>query len=118
MGEIDPTELPNEFYTLRLQASDVNGRVTQVESWVEVRTEAKPGAYRRTQADLTLNLGGIDLTLDRAYDSLTSDISSSFGHGWRLANRDVQLSFNVPTTGREHLGEYNALREGTRLLSC
>src|SRR5262249_55690587 len=35
--------------------------------------------------------------------------------GWRLVNRDVGIQTNLVPTGREALGDYPALQQGTRL---
>ena len=41
--------------------------------------------------------------------------SASFGLGWKLAQRDVDLKTNVPLTGMESAGVYSPLQEGSRV---
>src|SRR5262249_21542867 len=77
-------------------------------------TAAKPAQYARAENDLTVQLGSTMLGLVRVYDSLDRDRAATFGAGWRLANRDVEIETNVPPTGPEALGDYNPFRTGTR----
>jgi hypothetical protein len=71
---------------------------------IEANTAAKPTQHQRSETDLVVTLSGAEISLVRAYDSLDRDRSGSFGFGWRLANRDLQLEVNVPLSGREELG--------------
>lgn len=113
--QLDPEQLANGFYRLRLVAQDISGRTASVETSLEVNTPSKPAAYRATYVDLAVNLGGIPVELTRAYDSLARDVSGRLGSGWRLVNREVGIETNVPSTGRETLGVFNALGDGVRL---
>ena len=115
LPDFDPAVWPNGFYTLRLVAADVGGRRTTVVTTMEVNTSAKPAEYRRVEQDLAVDLGGVPYALQRVYRSLDSNIEGDFGIGWSLAGRDAQLMTNVPSTGREHLGIYGALRAETRV---
>ncbi|TVS15269.1 MAG: tandem-95 repeat protein, partial [Planctomycetaceae bacterium] len=113
--ELDPALLPNGFYVLRLTATDIAGRSSRVEIAVEVNSSVKAARYLRSETDLAVELDGIGVELVRSYDSLLSDRTQSFGLGWRLAHRDVNLETDVAPTGREHLGVYSPYLVGTRL---
>ena len=61
-------------------------------------------------------LGGVSFALTRQHDSLTQALpGSSFGSGWSLLGRDVDVLTNVSLTGREHLGIFNAFADGTKV---
>lgn len=111
----DPTRLPNGLYRLRLTATDIAGRANEAELVVEANSAAKPSQYLQSQTDLTVNLGGVPVSLVRMYDSLRRDRDGLLGFGWRLVNRDFQVEAGVPPTGREGLGVYNPFRVGTRV---
>ncbi|MGE3817844.1 MAG: putative Ig domain-containing protein, partial [Isosphaeraceae bacterium] len=115
LATFDPSALPNGAYRLRLTAADVGGRVSVAEVVVEASTAAKPTQYLRAETDLSVALAGATIDLVRAYDSLTGEVSGTFGFGWRLANRDADVRTDVPPTGREALGAYNPFRLGTRV---
>ena len=75
-------------------------------------------SFTRTETDLTVTLDSHVFNLVRQYDSLNASTvngQSSFGNGWRLANRDVNHETDVPPTGREEFGVVNSFRVGTRL---
>ena len=115
MVVLDAATMVNGFYRLRLSATDIAGRTSTAEVVVEADTSTKSDEYQRAETDLVVQLGGATIDLVRAYDSLDSGQSGSFGYGWRLANRDMQLQTDVPPTGSEALGIYNAFADGTRL---
>ncbi len=115
LATLDPAVLANGVYRVRLTSVDLGGRVGQTEIIVQVNRVAKLTQFRRTGTDLTVTLGGVSMDLVRSYDSLQADQSSSFGLGWRLANRDVMLQSDVPATGHEAVGLFNPFRIGTRV---
>ncbi len=112
---IDPHQLPNGFHRLRLMARDMAGRSTTTEVVVETQVDASLARYERSESDLTATLDGILLDLTRRYDSLAWMAEGDFGQGWTLANRDLRIQTNVPTTGREHLGVYHGFTVDTRI---
>jgi len=114
LGTLDPHALSNGFYALRLTARDIGGRTSVADTRIEVHSAEKAAHYVRDETDLTLVLGGVPFTLARHYDSL-ENAQGTFGAGWSLPDRDVQLETNVEPTGREHLGVFNAFADGTRL---
>jgi hypothetical protein len=60
-------------------------------------------------------LDGHSVQLARQYDSLQAAHNESFGYGWRFTLRDVDLQTDVPLTGNEDAGNFNAFSAGTRV---
>ncbi|MAE66325.1 MAG: hypothetical protein CMJ18_18805, partial [Phycisphaeraceae bacterium] len=116
LAEFDPAAVTNGAYVLRLSAVDIAGRRREAQVVVEADTTNKPSRLLRVETDLAISLDGIAFDLVRRYDSLTRSTAGSVGHGWHLAHRDTLIQTNVPPTGREGLGVFNAYRlDGTRL---
>ncbi len=115
LAQIDPGTLPNGFYQLRLTATDIAGRQSVTTTDIEVQTSSKPSAVQVTDTDLTVTLDGATVSVTRAYNSVAPAAVATFGPGWSLVNRDVALQTNLTLTGREALGDYPALQQGTRL---
>ncbi len=115
LASLDPGTLENGVYNLQLVATDIAGRTGQSAVTLEVDTASKPGQYLRSETDLSVQLGAATVNLTRVYNSLASDVSSSFGYGWSLAVEDTQLQTSVPLTGNEAEGIYNPFVEGTRV---
>lgn len=111
----DPARLENGFYRLRLSAADLTGRLRRTEITVEVNTATKTDRLLDSVTDLTLELGGVPITIVRQYDSLRADQPNAFGFGWRWAERDFAVETNIPRTGREALGDFTPLSVGDRL---
>ncbi len=109
---IDPATLANGFYQLRLRALDISGRQSVTTTSFEVNTAAKPGAVQVTDTDLTTTLGGITVSLTRAYDSVAADAFDTFGAGWRLVNRDVGLQTDLVPTGANRWASMLRWRRG------
>ena len=83
MALLDPTLLPNDAYTVVLKAIDLAGNETIVEQPYSIAGNFKIGHFSTVFTDLSVPLGGIPLTIARAYSSL--DVSTGdFGPGWRL----------------------------------
>ena len=114
LSTLDPSGFSNGFYRLKLTAEDVAGRRAVTEAIVEVRSAVKTQQFTRTETDLTVTLDGHLFNLIRQYDSLSASTvngQSSFGNGWRLANRDVNLETNLePRTSNPE-----PFRVGTRV---
>ena len=68
-----------------------------------------------TDTDLSVNLDGTTINIQRTYDSLTRDGSGDFGAGWTFVNLQTNLQTNLPTTGQEDFGVYNPFRDGTEV---
>nr|WP_013334799.1 CARDB domain-containing protein [Gloeothece verrucosa]ADN18050.1 YD repeat protein [Gloeothece verrucosa PCC 7822] len=99
LTQLNPTQLANGFYHLRLSATDIKGRTADTQVALEVNSSHKNN-YSNRVTDLSVSLAGTTLNLVRSYNSLFLDEEGSFGQGWQLANRDFDLSSNV-TTGIE-----------------
>jgi len=112
---LDTGKFANGIYTLRLTASDMAGRISSSEALIEIAGAAKPGQFVRRETDLSVTLDGVALDLAREYDSLATTNAGSFGPGWRLALRDLDLQTDVPPTGREASGLANPFSLGTRV---
>jgi hypothetical protein len=112
---LDTGKFANGIYRLRLTASDLAGRVSTSEALIEIASATKPGQFVRRETDLSVTLDGVTLDLVREYDSLATANPGSFGPGWRLALRDLDLQTDVPATGREASGAVNPFSLGTRV---
>ncbi|MDE3119983.1 MAG: hypothetical protein KGL03_13330, partial [Nitrospirota bacterium] len=119
LASLDPAALSNGFYWVRLTATDISGRTSQTEILVEVNSVAKSAQYLRSETDLTVDLGGIPVSIARQYDSLNSTFNiehSTFGSGWRLANREFGIQTDAGSGGLE-VGSrlYLTLPDGNRV---
>jgi YD repeat-containing protein len=115
LAQLNPSTLANGPYQLVLTAANISGKVTTVTDTIEVDTPTKPTQYLTNATDLTVQLGGVTVSLVRQYDSLTAGQSGTFGYGWRLANTDFDIQTTVAPTGLEAEGVYNPFSIGTRL---
>jgi RHS repeat-associated protein len=99
IARIDPTVLPEGDYRIAILASD-GAQTGGIEYRVLVGKGYKPGRLRFASADLTLDLGGLPLSLGRTYDSLDTawhaGARQDFGPGWRL-----DLSASVRDSARD-----------------
>ena len=103
--------VPSGFYSLRLTATDLAGRRTEVLRPVEV-PPAEPVGLRRAVTDATVELGGVAVALSRVHDSRESGealTADRFGTGWRAAWSDLALDAPGLTDPAR------ALRDGDRL---
>ncbi len=115
LGHIDPQQVLDGFYVLRLSATDFDGRLSYVETTLEIHSAEGPQSYVRDETDLSISIGGIPVELARSYDSLARNFGDAFGDGWQWTNRETNLQTNVPPTGREDLGIYSAFHNQTKL---
>ncbi len=114
LAALDPATLQAGFYTLLLTATDITGRVSTVQTAIEVDPLGGTGIYERQVSDLTTVLDGIPFTLQRSYSS-AGGMTGLFGPGWQLTPIDTAVQLNVPTTGLEASGVYSPLTDQTRL---
>ena len=115
LAQLDPAELANGFYQLRLTATDMSGRTTTTTAQIEINTPTKPSDMVVTDADLSVNLDGTTVLIERSYDPLNRDGSGDFGSGWSLVNRQTNLQTNVAATGQEDFGVFNPFGDGTAI---
>jgi len=83
IATIDPTTLANDNYIVRVEAFKGTEGISQ-EIPYTVSGDAKLGQFTALYNDLTIPLGGIPISIARAYSSLDTR-KSDFGAGWRLA---------------------------------
>ena len=109
LGELDTTMLMNGSYTLRLIAVDNGGNRTTTERTVNVVGNLKVGNMSLGFTDISSNVAGIPLQVNRNYDSRNKS-SGDFGYGWSLGMQSVKLTLSNPL----HEG-YNQVQLGNRL---
>ncbi len=114
LAQLDPAAFEAGPYLLRLTATDVAGRSALAQVAVELRPPLG-AAPARVDTDFSAILAGHVLDFTRRNDVLAVDRAGSFGAGWRLAWRDVDLVTDLPPTGNESFGNYPPLVDGTRL---
>ena len=115
LAQLDPAGFEAGPYRLRLTATDVAGRSALAQVTVELRAAADATRHVREDTDFSVALAGHTLDFTRRSDSLAGDRSGSFGAGWRLAWRDVDLVTDLPPGGNESIGNHPPLVDGTRL---
>ena len=91
IAQIDPKTLENGDYQLRVVAIDDSGNVSIDTSNFSIGGENKPGRFELEFVDLSVPLTGIPIEIYRRYDSLESDFSADFGHGWTLGIQDARI---------------------------
>ena len=114
LGQVDATLLAAGAYTLTLTATDSGGRTRTDSVQVDVTEDYKLGNFEVAFTDMEVPVGGITLSVTRAYNSLRSGTRGDFGHGWELqiAQTEVRL---VGNNGQE-LGGRTPLQSGDTLV--
>ncbi len=79
LGQLNPAEMANGFYQLRLTATDLSGLTATTTAQIEVHTATKPSDVVVTDADLSVSLDGTTVLIERTYDPLNRDGSGDFG---------------------------------------
>ena len=115
LATLIPSNLTNGFYQLLLTAHDISGLTARTQTEIEVNTPTKPDDNVVTDADLSVDLDGTTILIERTYDPLTRNGAGDFGYGWTLVNRQTNLQTNLPTTGQEDYGVFNAFGDSTAL---
>ncbi|HEY6817505.1 MAG TPA: putative Ig domain-containing protein [Croceibacterium sp.] len=88
LGTLDARKLADGFYSLRLTARDVSGRVSVASVEVELQSGAdKLGRYTTSRVDYAGTLGTVPFALTRYYDSVRGD--------WTFLGLDVDIETNV-----------------------
>ena len=89
LGTLDPTQLLNGTYSLRLRATTEGGEGEDQRS-VFVDKNLKIGTFAFSLTDLSVPVPGLPVQVIRSYDSRDSR-DGDFGHGWSLSLSDVRL---------------------------
>ncbi|MGH9920642.1 MAG: hypothetical protein ACRD6W_17455, partial [Nitrososphaerales archaeon] len=93
LGTFDPTNLPNGTYTVTISATCSGGGSQTASTSVAVYGGLKLGPYVTTYQDLSVQVGGFQMAVDRTYNS--SDKSDGdFGVGWHVSLSDFKVSSN------------------------
>ncbi len=102
LATIDPTMLVNGAYTLDIKILNAGGLVTDSVHNVVIAGKMKIGDLAFTLQDAVVPMPGIDISLQRSYDSRNSAISGDFGYGWQLGSQQIKIQQSRPiNTGWE-----------------
>jgi RHS repeat-associated protein len=103
---LDPTVLADGSYTLTVEATADNGATQDVNSGVSVIGGLKLGRYSTTFRDMSVPVTGVQLEVQRTYDSIDTATSGDFGFGWRVSVSNFRESSNR-TLGAGGWTQYN-----------
>ena len=95
LGRFDPTTIANGVYDVVLQAVDVNGATTSTSITLEVVSDLKVGNFSFTVEDLSIPVSGIDIKVNRTYDTRRKAEDLDFGYGWSIDYQDVKVEENM-----------------------
>ena len=106
LGQLDPTMLRNDLYTVRLTVFDRGGNTATATRTYQVARDQKVGNFSIAFQDLDIPLVGIPISINRVYDSRDKG-RGDFGVGWRLdiqtlrirANREQGTGWQVNRSG-------------------
>lgn len=102
----DPTVLANGAYTVTVEATTDSGVIQAVNSGVSVFGGLKLGRYSTTFQDMAVPVTGVQLAVQRTYDSIDTAASGDFGFGWHVAVTNFRESSNR-TLGAGGWTQYN-----------
>ncbi|SHH48966.1 intein C-terminal splicing region/RHS repeat-associated core domain-containing protein [Clostridium collagenovorans DSM 3089] len=109
LGKFDPTTLGNGIYEIRLKAIDKGGNEATSIATVIVEGKMKIGHLSLGFQDITANLSGLNLSLNRNYDNRNKK-NGDFGIGWTLGLDNIKFY------ERTKLGEgYEQIKQGSLL---
>jgi len=120
LGTIDPSMWPNGSYILGFEAVDSNGNKSRLAAIITISSQYKMGNFNLTFDDLTIDVGGIPVTIQRTYDTLNANVNGDFGYGWSMSyataslRDDTAFAFN----GDPFYGLFSndvAFRNGTKI---
>jgi YD repeat-containing protein len=97
LGTLDTSLLVNGPYVIWLSGTDSNGVRKDSGVLVTVSGEYKPGRVYLEITDLTVEMAGVPVEIERIYDSLKRRESGDFGHGWSLTMGSTDLKVS-PTS--------------------
>ena len=109
VGELDTTMLMNGSYTLKLTAVDNGGNRSTTERIINVTGNLKVGNMALGFTDISSNVSGVPLQVNRNYDSRNKSFSD-FGYGWSLGMQSVKITLSNPL-----YEGYNQVQKGSKL---
>ena len=90
LGHLDTTMLMNGQYNVRLTVQDEGGNVRRLENDYVVEGELKVGAMHIGFTDITAQMGGTTVSMNRMYDS-RNKTKGDFGYGWTLGMQGMEI---------------------------
>ena len=91
LGHFDTTMLMNGQYEVKLTVQDKGGNIRRLENDYVVEGELKVGAIHIGFTDITANMGGTTVSVNRVYDS-RNKAQGDFGYGWNLGMQGMTLT--------------------------
>jgi RHS repeat-associated protein len=92
LGTFDPTLLENGCYTVRLVVVDKAGNKAGSECQIVVDGQQKIGVFSLAFEDMSIPLPGLQLSVERGYDSRNRGMSGDFGYGWQMSLKSIKMS--------------------------
>ncbi|MCL5768198.1 Ig-like domain-containing protein [Acinetobacter sp. ANC5681] len=96
LAVIDPTLLVNGVYTVVVRVVDIGGNVTEVVRDIIIDGKMKVGELAFTLEDAVIPMPGLDISLQRSYDSRLGHRVGDFGHAWSLGIQQMQMRQSRP----------------------
>lgn len=94
--DIDPTLLENGVYVLLIKVTDAGGNVTTVAQNMIIDGQMKIGELAFTLEDAVVAMPGMDISIQRSYDSRQTKKVGDFGHGWTLGIQQIKMRQSRP----------------------
>ena len=94
LGVLDPTQMTNGVYEIRLRAEDVSGQFAEVMRPYKLSGNMKVGNFTISFNDMSISVAGIPITVTRTYDSRVKT-KGDFGIGWTMDLASLKLEENA-----------------------
>jgi YD repeat-containing protein len=107
LATFDPTLLTNGAYTITITANASGGGVQTSQSTITVLGGLKIGRYTTTFQDMSVPVTGVQMEVQRSYDSIDTATSGDFGFGWRVSVSNFRVATNR-TLGAGGWTQYNS----------
>ncbi len=109
LATLVPSALAGDTYDLRVTAWDTGGRTARATRTFIVNESGEVGANRLEFRDLSLDLVGIPITVDRIYDSFRPR-EGEFGSNWTLSFGRVEQTATPGVGWTFNTGGFNCIR--------
>ena len=93
LATFDPTQLPNDTYTITIEATATGGGIQDLSTTVTVYGNLKVGRYVTTYQDISVPVNGFQMEVRRTYDSIDKS-PGDFGVGWRVSVSNFRIAPN------------------------